>query len=217
MKMAAQTRRHWLLVALILAATFSVRSHLGASPSVPLRLPLEQFPASVGQWKLQSQPRMTDDILGVLKADDYLLRIYQNPQGVQAQFFIAYYRSQRAGETMHSPKNCLPGSGWEPVQSDMIAFPAAPSGTVINRYVVEKEGDRDLVLYWYQAHGRIIASEYWGKFYLVWDAMRMGRRDGAIVRVLVPMAPGESVAAATDQALSLADPALPLLSNFLPN
>src|SRR6185312_3812618 len=104
------------------------------------------------------------------------------------------------GESMHSPKNCLPGAGWEPIQSDLVPLPAAGPGVEVNRYVVEKEGDRDLVLYWYQAQGRIIAREYWGKLYLVWDAMRQGRRDGAIVRVLVPMGTHETVEAATQQA-----------------
>ncbi len=212
--MPAQIRRHWLLLTILLLATFGVRARLGASPVVPLREPLSQFPNQVGRWGLESQPALTPDVIGVLKADDYMIRNYGTAQGEQAQLFVAYYRSQHAGESMHSPKNCLPGSGWEPIQSDYIHLAAGPE---INRYVVENEGDRDLVLYWYQAQGRIIASEYWGKFYLVWDAMREGRRDGAIVRVLVPMAPHETVAAATQEALSLANPSLPLLRHFLPN
>lgn len=217
MKLPAQARRHWLLIAILLLATFGVRSRLGASPSIPLREPLSAFPDQVGNWSLLSQPAMTPDVVQVLNADDYTLRIYQNPQGAQAQFFVAYYRTQRAGESMHSPKNCLPGAGWEPIRSDTIPFPTAGGDARINRYVVEKGTDRDLALYWYQAQGRIIASEYAGKFYLIWDAMRTGRRDGAIVRVLLPMRPQESIEAATAQGLSLASPALPLLNRFLPD
>ncbi|MGH9482994.1 MAG: exosortase C-terminal domain/associated protein EpsI [Terriglobales bacterium] len=219
--MPVTVRRHWLLLAVLLLATFGVRARLGASPSVPLRQPLERFPAQLGPWSLIGQPAMTPDELAVLKADDYMLRDYAipagaTPQGQQAQLFVAYYRNQRAGESMHSPKNCLPGSGWAPILSDEIALPAAPAGTRINRYVVENQGDRELVLYWYQAQGRIIASEYWGKFYLIWDAMRQGRRDGAIVRVVVPMSAGEGVDAATQEALDLADRSLPRLSQYLP-
>lgn len=217
MKIPAQARRHWLLIALLLIATFGVRDRLGASPSVPLRESLNAFPDQVGTWRLISQPAMTDDVVQVLNADDYTLRIYQNPAGAQAQFFVAYYRTQRAGESMHSPKNCLPGAGWEPIQSDTIPFPAAGGDVHINRYVVEKGTDRDLALYWYQAQGRIIASEYAGKFYLIWDAMRTGRRDGAIVRVLLPLGPHETIDGATREGLSLANPALPMLNHFLPN
>jgi EpsI family protein len=214
--MSAQSRRHWLLLAIVLLATFGVRSRLGASPTVPLLQPLQNFPASVGAWTLESQPRMTSDVLGVLKADDYLLRNYRNAQGQPANFFVAYYRSQHAGEAMHSPKNCLPGSGWEPILDDTVPLAAAGEGVAINRYVVENSGDRQLVLYWYQAQDHIIASEYMTKAFLIWDSVRTGRRDGAIVRVVVPMAPGESFDAATQRALSFANPSLPLLNHFLP-
>lgn len=214
--MSAQSQRHWLLLAIILLATFGVRARLGASPTVPLKQPLEKFPATVGAWTLESQPRMTSDVLGVLKADDYLLRNYRNAQGQVANFFVAYYRSQHAGEAMHSPKNCLPGSGWEPILDDTVPLAAAGPGVTINRYVVENSGDRQLVLYWYQAQDHIIASEYMTKAFLIWDSMRTGRRDGAIVRVVVPMAPGESYASATQRALSFANPSLPLLAHFLP-
>ena len=214
--MSAQSRRHWLLLAIILLATFGVRSRLGASPTVPLQQPLQNFPASVGVWTLASQPRMTSDVLGVLKADDYLLRNYRNAQGQQANFFVAYYRTQHAGEAMHSPKNCLPGSGWEPILSDTVPLAAAGPGVAINRYVVENSGDRQLVLYWYQAQNHIIASEYVTKAFLIWDSMRTGRRDGAIVRVVVPINPSESIDAATQRALSFANPSLPLLNHFLP-
>ena len=215
--MSAQvaTPRRWLLLGLLLLATAGARARLAASPTVPPRQPLDGFPDRVGAWSLASQPAMSADVLEVLRADDYLLRIYSNPKGDNAQFFVAYYRTQHAGETMHSPKNCLPGSGWEPVRSDTVPLPAA-GGALVNRYVVEREGDRALVLYWYQAQGRIIASEYWSKFYLIWDAMRDNRRDGAIVRVVVPLAPHETIAAATQEAFSFADPALPQLRRFLP-
>ena len=214
--MSAQSRRHWLLLAVLLLATFGVRSRLGASPTVQLQQPLAQFPSAVAGWTLENQPSMTSDVLGVLKADDYLLRNYRNAQGQQANFFVAYYRSQHAGEAMHSPKNCLPGSGWEPILDDTVPLAAAGPGVAINRYVVENSGDRQLVLYWYQAQDHVIASEYVTKAFLIWDSMRTGRRDGAIVRVVVPMAPGESFDAATQRALSFANPSLPLLNHFLP-
>ncbi len=214
--MNARTRRHWLLLAILLLATLGARARLSHAAVVPLREPLANFPAQVGPWQLMSQPAMTKDELAVLKADDYMLRDYGTASGEAAQLFVAYYRTQHAGDSMHSPKNCLPGSGWEPIQNDLVPLAAGPPGTMVNRYVVENEGNRALVLYWYQAQGRIIASEYWGKIYLVWDAMRENRRDGAIVRVLVPMGEHQTVASATRIALDLANRSLPLLSHFLP-
>jgi len=211
-----RNRHAWLLLIVLLLATFGVRTRLGASPLVRLTKPFDSFPDQVGTWHLQGQAVLSADVLGVLKADDYMVRDYARPGGQQAQLFVAYYRSQHAGESMHSPKNCLPGSGWEPVMSDEVPLAAGGHGAMINRYEVENAGDRAMILYWYQAQSRIIASEYWGKAYLVWDAMRNGRRDGAIVRVWVPMSDRQTVASATSEALSLANPSLPLLRHFLP-
>lgn len=214
--------RKLIVITVVLAATLGLRTWLAAAPEVPTRLPLADFPSKIsspqGPWSLVSQERVTPDVLSVLKADDYLLRTYGNGAGVQAGFFVAYYRSQKAGDAMHSPKNCLPGAGWEPIMNDRVPIAIGANGQpeLVNRYVVENEGNRMLVLYWYQAQGRIIASEYLGKVYLVWDALSQHRRDGALVRVTLPMAYGEDPQTATQTALSLAQGTLAQLGAFLP-
>lgn len=213
MKFDATTRRHVLLLAVVLLATFGVRARLGTSPSIPLQRNFDSFPARFAGWTLVSQPALAPDVLAVLKADDYMVRNYVNASGREAQLFVAYYRNQKSGESMHSPKNCLPGSGWEPIVNDRISL---ANGAQVNRYVVENSGDREMVLYWYKDQQRTIASEYWGKFYLVWDSMRTGRRDGAIIRVLVPMTAQETIADGTRLALALANPSSALLQQFLP-
>ncbi|MGH9471627.1 MAG: exosortase C-terminal domain/associated protein EpsI [Terriglobales bacterium] len=224
-----------LLVAVVLLASFGVRTWLSAPPVLPRRLPLAGFPSrlaavpatgatAAGAWELVRSERLDQNTLDVLLADDYLLRDYRaqggSLNGDGAQLFVAYYRNQSAGDAMHSPKNCLPGAGWEPVTNDRLPLGIhAPDGkpALVNRYVVENSGNRDLVLYWYQAQGRVIASEYWGKFYLVWDAMRQHRRDGAIVRVIVPVPYGQPIGPSTNIALSLAQASEAKLSAYLPN
>lgn len=214
--------RKLIVITVVLAASLGLRGWLSAAPDVPPRQALSNFPARLtgpqGDWTMVSQERVAPDVLSVLKADDYLLRTYQNGAGAQAGFFIAFYRNQKAGDAMHSPKNCLPGSGWEPVMNDRVPMATAGNGRpeLVNRYVVENEGTRMMVLYWYQAQGQVIASEYRGKFLLMWHALTEHRRDGAIVRVTLPMAYGESVATATNTALSLARASLPRLGGFLP-
>jgi EpsI family protein len=141
--------------------------------------------------------------------------------------YIGYYQSQREGDSMHSPLNCLPGAGWLPVSSGRLAIPvqapadsaSAAAGTIeVNRYVVQKGGETMLVLYWYQSHGRVIASEYWGKIYMVLDAIRTNRTDAALVRVIVPM--GSSGASSEQQAERLGSDFVktifPLLGQHLP-
>src|SRR5437660_1345981 len=172
------------VVAAFLFLTVSMKAWLNTSVPVPLRKPLAEFPETVGDWKMASSGRLSEEVSGILKADDYLLRQYRKGSNDQVvDMFVAYYKTQAAGESMHSPKNCLPGSGWSPVLNDRVVLKNDERGQPIevNRYVIENGGERALVLYWYQENGRIIASEYWGKFYLVWDAMKTRRRDGAIV------------------------------------
>jgi EpsI family protein len=185
---------------------------------IPAREPLQNFPHRLATW-LGSDVEIPKDQLDVLGAGDFLLRVYRN-QAVSEPYvdlFIAYFPSQRAGDTIHSPKNCLPGAGWSPVDSRKISlslpghapFPA-------NRYVIARGSDKQLVLYWYWAHDRAVASEYWAKFYLVTDSMRLNRSDGSMIRVTTPMVPGESANEAQQRLLSFAGNVVPLLDSYIP-
>jgi EpsI family protein len=166
-----------------------------------------------------STDSLDSDVEGVLKADDYLLRRYRDSNGQVVDFFIAYYRAQQAGESMHSPKNCLPGAGWVPIINDTAVLTKSVNGgnVKVNRYVIEKDGDRALAIYWYQENGRVIANEYAGKFYLIWDSLKTGRRDGAIVRVFVPVNRSKNPEQALNTALDFARTIQPQLPAFLPN
>lgn len=177
---------------------------------VPIRVPLAAFPMQLSRWQGAYGEQFSKDVLAVLGVDDYLNRVYRADGGPALGLYVGYYQSQRQGDTMHSPMNCLPGSGWAPVKSGrtIVALDTAPRASLtgqsgypstveINRYVVQKSGDNMLVLYWYQSHGRVVASEYWGKLYMVLDAIRMNRTDAALVRVVVPMATPDSASEQT--------------------
>ncbi|MCU1286126.1 MAG: uncharacterized protein JWO13_2476 [Acidobacteriales bacterium] len=208
-----------IVISVLLLLTFGMRTWANVAPTIPDRKAFKDFPDALGEWKLSSTATLTESIEKILLADDYLLKTYRDPNGKQADLFVAYYRSQRAGESMHSPKNCLPGSGWTPTVNDTVVLQKDSQGKEvrINRYVVENGTDRALALYWYQENGRVIASEYWGKFYLVWDALRTGRRDGAIVRVMVPLHRNESIDGPTEIGLAFARTASSGLPAYLPN
>lgn len=124
-----------------------------------------------------------------LKCDAYLSRLYHK-SGIEADLFIAYYAQQRSGESMHSPKHCLPGAGWEIWDYGSTDVPAGGSNFKINKYSISHDGDRRLVLYWYQSKTRIIASEYLGKVLLARDALLRNSTAGSIVRIIVPDQPG---------------------------
>ena len=127
----------------------------------------------------------------MLKADDSLNRVYISPErNAGASLFIAFFRTQRYGQSPHSPKNCMPGAGWQPMEDTKIsiAIPGRDTPIVINKYVIAHGDEQSVVLYWYQSHNRVIAGEYSAKFWLVADAIRYSRSDTALVRVIVPVA-----------------------------
>jgi EpsI family protein len=211
-----------IVVGCLVAAAFAV-ARADRIEATPLRTSFTQFPMELADWRGIQLPRFDDKILAVLGLDDYVTRDYVRPDRTQVNLYVGYWKSQRQGDTMHSPQNCLPGAGWEPVAQSLLTFPdprdAAAPPVSVRRIVIQKGIEKQLVLYWYQSRGRIVASEYWSKFYLVLDAARYNRTDAALVRVVVPIRPNVPGAeAAADQAgLQFAGVLLPALVNFLPN
>jgi EpsI family protein len=217
-----------LLVSACLFGAAGMIARSSKSEVVPIRTSLAQFPSAVGVWRGQNAGEFTSDILAVLGVDEYLNRMYYARTAMPVSLYIGYYQSQRQGDTIHSPLNCLPGAGWIPVQRRRIQVPVVENGTPkeieINSIEIEKGLDRQAVLYWYQGHGRVVASEYWGKAYGIWDALRLNRTDGALVRVIVPFGRGtgedagdaESLAA-EKTAVTFVKEMFPRLSDYLPS
>jgi EpsI family protein len=189
---------------------------------VPVRQSFATFPMSLGGWTGVQQPALTDDVLAVLGVDDYLTRIYYAPDRASGVgLYVGYYESQRRGDTIHSPQNCLPGSGWEAVSNSTLRLRIAPdvpgSEVGINRYIVQKGLSRQLVLYWYQSHGRVVANEYMSKITLMVDAFRLNRTDAALVRVITPIGTGpEGEARAEAVAVGFVRELFPVLGTYLP-
>ena len=215
--MMASSLRFVLAAALIASAAIFLQAR-GRNEIFPPRLPLQSFPTQLSAWT-GTDVAIQKDVLEVLGPGDFLLRVYQNPAEKQpfVDLFIAYFPSQRTGDTIHSPKHCLPGSGWLPVESSRVTLSLpGHSPFPANRYVIAKADSRQLVLYWYWAHDRGVASEYWAKFYLVADSMRMNRSDGALMRITTPMYSGETAEAAQQRLLPFASDVAPLLDNYIP-
>jgi EpsI family protein len=207
-----------LSLCLVVAAVFLARA--STSEPVPVRAPLAELPFNIDQYRGTRSADMTPEVLAVLGVEEYLNRVYRGGTGLPVGLYVGYYASQREGDTMHSPMNCLPGSGWVPVQTDRLTVPlaSAPGAIEINRVLVEKSGERMLVFYWYQSHGRVVASEYWSKIHMVVDAMRTNRTDAAMIRVVVPI-PGNTsgvTAEVEQEAVSFVRALFPLLERHLP-
>jgi EpsI family protein len=215
--MKAAALRFGLAVLLIAAAGLFLQAH-GDWEVFPPRTPLASFPKQLGPWAGFDRD-IDKETLDVLGHGDFLQRGYELATENQPpiDLFIAYFRSQRAGDTIHSPKNCIPGTGWTEIDStrEILSFPSHVPFPV-TRYIVAKGDSRQLVLYWYWAHDRGVASEYLAKYYLVADSMRMHRSDGSLIRISTPMNPGELPASAEQRLLPFAQDVVPLLGTYVP-
>ena len=195
--------RYWTMIAVLLAGTAGM-GFLSHGESTPPARPMTEFPQNVGSFKTVAEFPFDKETLKVLGVTDYLNRVYFSPSEGELGLYVGYFRTQRTGAAIHSPKNCLPGAGWQPVVSETYQLPLDDGRKVpINLYVIRKDLDQEIVLYWYQSHGRVVASEYWGKLYMVYDAMRLNRTDAALVRITAPVRNGD-MEAARAQALAFA-------------
>jgi EpsI family protein len=214
------------IVALLMLATALLLQLHNGKEILPQHENLSSLPSQIGGWTGTDEP-LDPGTLAILGPGEFLVRDYVYASGNAVQppdqpqewtnLYIAYFPSQKTGDTIHSPNHCLPGAGWVPTSREVVQI-ARPDGSSfpVNRYVVSKLDSRQLVLYWFQAHGRIVASEYWAKYYLVADSIRMNRSDGGLVRLMTPMRDGESADEAEARVMKLGSQILPLLDNYIP-
>jgi EpsI family protein len=211
------TWQRFVPVALLLAATAVILQARTAKEILPTHEDLSTFPMQIRDWHGR-ELEIAPDSLEVLGPGQFLLRDYlRSSLEPPVNLFIAFFPSQRTGDTIHSPKNCLPGAGWAPLESGRISVQRDDGSKIsVDRYLIAKGTDRGLVLYWYQAHGRVTPSEYWAKIFLVTDSIRLNRTDGALVRVVTPIIPSEGQAAAEVRAVGFAKELLQLLDAYIP-
>lgn len=184
---------------------------------IPKVSPLSQFPSVIGSWRLSRDLPVEPEVEAVLKADDTLSRTYTNTANEGVFLFVAFFKTQRAGQAPHSPKNCLPGAGWEPLENRIIQVDVPPRQRPIeiNKYVVAHGSSKIVTLYWYQSRDRVIASEFAAKFWLVADSIRYDRSDSSLVKVEVAVNENDTDAA-TRTGVSFLQAAFPVVSHYLP-
>lgn len=207
--------RSSLPIALLLVTVAFLHVRSGAE-ILPPRKNVASFPSRIGRWDGTTLTIPAED-LTVLGPGEFLERNYQRPDVPSIDLFLAYFPSQRTGDTIHSPKHCLPGAGWTPIASTAIHVPWGKGNMLnANYYVLELGLNREVVIYWFQSQGRTVASEYWQKLYLIADALRTNRTDGALVRVITGLAPGEQPEDGKRRAMGFTKQILPLLGEYIP-
>lgn len=214
-----RSAKFWAVFVLLIATAFVLESR-GDTDRVPTSEPLSLMPQTIDGMTSQEYP-LDDETLAVLGKGDFLNRVYSDPARAAAapiSLFIGYFPTQRTGQTMHSPQNCLPGAGWVfDAQKYTYLRDAAGRQLHVGEYVISNAGTRQFVIYWYQAHGRSVPNEYAAKAYMVTDAIRTNRTDGALVRVITQVTAGESLESAQQRAVRFTEQMAPNLPRFIPD
>jgi len=207
------SNRFTITAGLLIGAFILLHSVSHGETIVPHR-PLSELPYIIGPWSGQEYS-LSQEVLHAVNVSDYTNRLYSTTGIAPVQLYVGFYGSQKTGDTIHSPKNCLPGSGWDPVRAGETTI-AVTGGRkiVVNEYVIQRDQDKQLVFYWYQGRGRVIASEYAAKFWMVTDAISKNRTDGALVRVITPIANNEATALA--RLVSFTQSLFPQLDEIIP-
>jgi EpsI family protein len=188
------------------------------SEAVPARRHFAEMQTHIGDW-LGRKVAMEHVYLDTLKLDDYQLADYSRGSE-QINLYVAWYDSQRGGQSTHSPRTCLPGGGWQIADLKETPISGVTWGTtplVVNRALIQTGQQRQLVYYWFQQRGRVVTNEYAVKWYMFWDALTRKRTDGALIRVITPLKPGELVEAGDRRLTEFVAEAVPQLKAYVPD
>ena len=208
----------FIIVIIILLAAAGINYYF-SKPDISLpRTSLAEFPRVLGDWTTISDQKIDKESMWVLQVDDYFMRNYRNSKGEIIGLYIGYFKSQREGKGIHTPRQCLPGAGWVPVNISVYQFTSPghnPETVPLNKFIMGKGLDRQLYLFWYHGRGRVYASEYWNKIYLIWDGLTKRRTDGALIRVNNPVTGSPENAFQTQ--IEFIKLFFPLLKEYIPD
>lgn len=194
-------KRAVLISVILVAALGAFGNYLRYSRTAPDRGPdFTDIPLQLDGYSGEER-RFASGDYDVLKADTSTLRVYRDRAGSAAWLFVAYFSSQKYGSQIHSPKNCLPGGGWQIVQHDEIALPIAETGPVdVNRLLIADNDKRQLMIYWFETRGGTITNEFGLKFDLARNSLLLRPTDAAFVRFTIPLEPGDTIEGVTEKA-----------------
>jgi exosortase D (VPLPA-CTERM-specific) len=200
----------------ILSLSLGIAQGVEFREVIPLAKSFKFFPKTIGDWEGAQQP-LEQEIIDELDFSDYVMLDYSDKNQKQINFYVAYYESQRKGESIHSPASCLRGGGWEFKQAGSAKISLNDGSQIkVNRAVIEKEPIKQISYYWFPFRGRILTNAYEMKIYNFWDALTQQRTDGALVRLVTPVYQDETVESAESRLRGFLSEVKPILGIFLP-
>jgi exosortase D (VPLPA-CTERM-specific) len=204
-----------VIVVLVALSVFALPERI---EKVPDRSDYAEFPMRFDGWTGRSSS-LDEAVLGELKLTDYAMIYYHGQDGGLVNFYSAYYDSQRKGASAHSPRSCIPGGGWRITSLEdyhVKGETISDVPLVVNRLVIERGEDKQLVYYWFQQRGRIVTNEYMMKWYMFWDALTKNRTDGALIRLTTTLSEGQDIKIADDRLEEFAKLIAPIIPEYVP-
>ena len=207
-------KQFWLTIIILLVAIVYLKVFTTIE-SVPLPTDIDSFPKQVGSFTMSGSSGFSEEVLQELGVSSYINRDYRDKDGHQLSLYLGYYEEQREGSMIHSPKHCMPGSGWNPVESAVvpISIPGSDQSYKVNRILFQKGMDKLIMHYWYQGRNRVVANEYIDRFFLIMDSIIRHRSEGALVRVLGSWDPDGSYEKKQEEFVA---GLFPILQQYLP-
>ena len=202
----------------LLLVTLAGAQGIDFREKIPVKQPLADFPLQIGSWQ-GTRDVLEQPFVDALDFADYLLIDYRNPQGHSVNLYIAYYDSQRKGESIHSPSSCLPGAGWVFNTSGLVSVPLGEGKerqATVNRAFIQRGDVKQLTYYWFPQRGRIVTGALEMKLWTFWDALTRQRTDGSLVRLVTLIGRDESVEEADRRLQEMTRRLGPLLAQYLP-
>ncbi|MFH0781452.1 MAG: exosortase C-terminal domain/associated protein EpsI [Pseudomonadota bacterium] len=206
------------IILVLFAITWYLLQMTAEVTPVPIKKPLALFPHQIGDYHLSKSFQSSAGVVEMLGVDDYLQYNYVDAANTRINLYVGYYMAVGVSGGYHSPKNCLPGGGWGIDQVKNIELQVGINGkkkATVSEMLIRNGAEYQVVLYWYQNRGRIIASEYWEKIYLVLDAIMMRRRDGTFIRIMSTVQDNQ-IEAAEAKLHKFAEQTMTLLEDHLP-
>jgi EpsI family protein len=207
-----------IIVSALMLFTMLVLAKASQVENIHSNRPFSTFPKQIGNWSGTEQ-RFDQKIYDALGVDDSFLATYDDSNGRQVSLYIGFYQSQKKGELIHSPKLCMPGSGWNIIHTSILELnvpKANPGRLKIIKLIVQKGAEKQVAFYWYQSRGRLITSEYMQKIYLVIDSIFRNRTDGSFIRLMAPVK-NSDFDATTQYLMDFTSLVYPILSEFIPS
>ncbi len=204
-----------VILALVSASVFVLPKR---KEIIPDRRSFSEFPMKIDGW-VGSTESLEQKFITILKFSDYTIRDYSRKNGETLNFYSAYYNTQHKGASAHSPRSCIPGGGWRITSLENYTVKGAKIDGVpltVNRLIITKGDNKQLVYYWFQERGRIITNEYMMKWYIFWDALTRNRTDGALMRLTTVLQPGEDISTADKMLGSFSRDISSILPEYVP-